>query len=199
MDTIFPPRLRLLRPRPARAAVKATCEEEEENDWSEDGWLLTSDDDLFNKNYSWALLWKDDPDRRVCCGSSCLSPYISSHQLFSIFFEWPQRYTLRFDLNVYQANWKKIIIMGITTTTTTTTIVLVYSYYNYIPQFVFCSIIITKILLKIIPLPPTTSSIFLSSCQSPSSRATLCDIYLSLKIIEYFIFSFAGPIRAFTT
>ena len=94
---------------------------------------------------------------------------------------------------------KKIIIMGITTTTTTTTIVLVYSYYNYIPQFVFCSIIITKILLKIIPLPPTTSSIFLSSCQSPSSRATLCDIYLSLKIIEYFIFSFAGPIRAFTT
>jgi len=43
--------------------------------------------------------------------------------------------------------------MGITTTTTTT-IVLVYSYYNYIPQFVFCSIIITKILLKIIPLPP---------------------------------------------
>lgn len=43
--------------------------------------------------------------------------------------------------------------MGITTTTTTTTIVLVYSYYNYIPQFVFCSIIITKILLKIIPPP----------------------------------------------
>lgn len=42
--------------------------------------------------------------------------------------------------------------MGITTTTTTT-IVLVYSYYNYIPQFVFCSIIITKILLKIIPPP----------------------------------------------
>ena len=199
MDTIFPPRLRLLRPRPARAAVKATCEEEEENDWSEDGWLLTSDDDLFNKNYSWALLWKDDPDRRVCCGSSCLSPYISSHQLFSIFFEWPQRYTLRFDLNVYQVNWKKIIIMGITTTTTTTTIVLVYSYYNYIPQFVFCSIIITKILLKIIPSPPQRPRFF-SHHVRVQVQGPLFVIYISRwKIIEYFIFSFAGPIRAFTT
>ena len=55
---------------------------------------------------------------------------------------------------------KKIIIMGITTTTTTTTIVLVYSYYNYIPQFVFCSIIITKILLKIIPSPPQRPRFF---------------------------------------
>jgi hypothetical protein len=175
MDTI-------LRPRPARAAVKATCEEEEENDWSEDGWLLTSDDDLFNKNYSWALLWKDDPDRRVCCGSSCLSPYISSHQLFSIFFEWPQRYTLRFDLNVYQANWKKIIIMGITTTTTTVLCILYYiTYYN---------LFFVRLWLK---YSPTTSSIFLSSCQSPSSRATLCDIYLSLKIIEYFILVLLVP------
>lgn len=94
---------------------------------------------------------------------------------------------------------KKIIIMGITTTTTTTTIVLVYSYYNYIPQFVFCSIIITKILLKIIPSPPQRPRFF-SHHVRVQVQGPLFVIYISRwKIIEYFIFSFAGPIRAFTT
>ena len=85
--------------------------------------------------------------------------------------------------------------MGITTTTTTTTtIVLVYSYYNYIPQFVFCSIIITKILLKIIPSPPQRPRFF-SHHVRVQVQGPLFVIYISLaeKIIEYFILVLLVP------
>ena len=131
--------------------------------------------------------------------------------LASLLIYHPTNYSLYFLSGLSAIRWgltssmfirpteKKIIIMGITTTTTTTTIVLVYSYYNYIPQFVFCSIIITKILLKIIPSPPQRPRFF-SHHVRVQVQGPLFVIYISRwKIIEYFIFSFAGPIRAFTT
>lgn len=119
----------------------------------------------------------------MCCASSCLSLYIIPPTYnFSIFLSAASSRLLRFDLNAEEGPTTENHYYGH------------YYYYYYYCFSLFVHTTICFLFDLKLKYSPTTSSIFLSSCQSPSSRATLCDIYLSLKkIIEYFILVLLVP------